>query len=243
MREKIGLERRPDLEAPPSEKASENEEDLGRDESSVAGEEGDVENETAAQKMINAARKKFVKRGITGSVSIFLLRGITSSTITTRIDDDDVADTDEDDMSVLDTKLISLYDQLLNSLERAAKAWESNPHAQKSTIARGSSIGFYLPFFISVGFTIQVTFEVDVSSLIRARQRRKRLKQFAKELKTVNAAFVAEVMQQGFPELLAQRAVIATGNSSVEDALRWAVIHADDGADARNSQVDGSAEV
>ena len=197
------------------------------DNSSVSSDDENVANETAAQKILRAARNKYIERGITGTISLTRQRGIVTHSLSCEVSEEDLpekADDDMGDLGRMDLKMISMFGTLLNQLEKSAKAWEGHPYAHKTTIGRSSELGFYLPIFISAGFRMEIALEADVSSLVRARQLRKRQRAFREALKTVDHAMVAGVMQQGgFPRVIAQKAVISVQNSSVEDALTWAV--------------------
>ena len=88
------------------------------------------------------------------------------------------------------------------------------------------SLGFYLPLFLTVGFSLNIDITVTVSSLCNYRAKLKEKKQFESDLKTIDPALVEALCAQGFNQLIAQRAVIATGSRSEEEALRWAMEHA-----------------
>lgn len=197
------------------------------DSSSVSSDDENVTNETAAQKILRAARNKYIERGITGTISLTRQRGIVTHSLSCEVSEEDLperADDDLGDLGRMDMKMISMFGTLLNQLEKAAKAWEGHPYAHKATIGRSSELGFYLPIFITTGFRIEIALEADVSSLVRSRLLRRRQRMFRDALKTVNPTMVEGVMQQGgFPLVIAQKAVISVQNSSVEDALVWAV--------------------
>lgn len=219
---------------PESEPATSQEEDPKDDEtSSVGTADTDVKDETAAQKLLRAARNKYIERGITGTICLSRLRGIVSHSLSCSITEEDIPDiVDGDDLEGLgrmDKRMISLFDALIKQLEKASKAWDNHPYADKVTICRSSQLGFYLPIFVSAGFMLEISLEADVTSLCKSRARRAKVKEFKKALKTIDESLVEGVMQQGgFPLLTAQQAVIATGNTSVDAALAWAVSRSKD---------------
>lgn len=187
----------------------------------------DSADELPAQKILRSARNKYIERGITGTISLTRQRGIVTHCLSCEVTEEDIPedeDTDLGDLGRMDKKMISLFDGLLNRLEKAAKAWEGHPYAHKVSIGRSSELGFYLPVFISAGFRIEIALEANALSLVKSRERSKRRKAFKAALKTIDHSIVEGVQQQGgFPLVFAQQAVIATQNSSVEDALLWAV--------------------
>jgi hypothetical protein len=93
------------------------------------------------------------------------------------------------------------------------------------TLGRGVSLGFYLPLFVTVGFSLNIDITATVSSLLAFRARLKVKKDFEKALLTVDSRLVDSLMQQGFDLLVAQKAVIATNSTTEEAALTWAIEH------------------
>jgi hypothetical protein len=199
----------------------------GDDTSSVCSSDEEVKDETSAQKLLNAARNKFIERRITGTITLSRLHGIVTHSLACEVTEDDIpqaVDEDLGDLGRLDKKMISVFDALINRLEKASKAWENHPYGDKVTITRSSELGFYLPVFLTVGFRIEICLEANVQSLVQSRLLRHRQKAFKAALKTIDHSLVEGVMQQGgFPLTFSQKAVIATENTSVEDALVWAV--------------------
>lgn len=105
-------------------------------------------------------------------------------------------------------------------------AYDGVDFAPDLTLGRGVSLGFYLPLFLTVGFSLNIDITVSVSSLLAYRTKLKVKKDFEKELQTIRSDLVDSLVQQGFELLVAQKAVIATNNTTEEAALTWAIEHA-----------------
>jgi hypothetical protein len=91
-----------------------------------------------------------------------------------------------------------------------------------TTLTQGITFGFSFPLIISFGFQVYIQFEVTVVSMVAYRKKKERLRQVEAKLKAIpnSLAFIKEVKQGGgFSHEIAQKAVIATGGSSAEDAL------------------------
>ena len=73
------------------------------------------------------------------------------------------------------------------------------------------------------GLIITVTVTISVSSLTRCRKKESEDALYMRALKYIDRCMVADVVQQGFTERVAIKAVLATSSESLEKALHWAI--------------------
>lgn len=183
----------------------------------------DYQFEQSISNLIRAARNKFVKRALVGKIAISRVSGVvtTQSECIVTERDTNVEEVDENAFSASDRRALSMIGAVLTSLESRAKAYEYSEYKENMVLSRGAFIGFSVPIFVSIGFSFAIQLSATVGSLLKARRKYQEYKDFQKCLKHIKKDIVEEVARQGVPLQTAQRAVIATNNTTVEAALKW----------------------
>ena len=183
----------------------------------------DYQFEQSISNLIRAARNKFVKRALVGKIAISRVSGVvtTQSECIVTEKDKNVEEVDENSFSASDRRALSMIGAVLSSLESRAKAYQYCDYKDNMVLSRGAFIGFSFPFIVSIGFSFAIQLSATVSSLLAANRKYQEYKDFQKCLKTIKKNIVEELVRQGIPLHIAQRAVIATNNTTVEAALKW----------------------
>lgn len=182
--------------------------------------------EHSMAKLIRAARNKYIERGLVGTITISRLSGVVTTEAECEVSADDLHDEESEEYSMYDKKAIDLMEVVIKNLEQRSVAWQSTEFKDSMTITRGASMGFYLPFFITVGFSIDIQLSATIASLLASRKKREEDATLKRCLQNIDPALVESLIAQGITKSLAQKAVIETNGTTVEAALKWAIEHA-----------------
>jgi hypothetical protein len=184
--------------------------------------------ETVIAKLVRNARNRFIAKQLEGTISISRLTGIFTSDVSCNVTADSLEaskEDDDDNLGYQAKEALNAMDGLIAVLLHRSKAWKGCEFMSDMTLSHSTSIGFYLPVIVTVGFSITITFTVSLKSLLAHRQRQKEQAEFNSQVAQIDSSIVEEVMAQGFSRVYSQRAVIATGNTTYEAALQWAMLN------------------
>jgi hypothetical protein len=216
-----------DVADPSSTSASEKKEETKRDH--------------ALGKLVESARNRFISKRLQGSICISQLIGVVTSSVSCQVDEDDwknsksdidsldgeggndIIDPEERDLVGQAAEALSAIEAVVNALLDRSKSWDERSYSDKMSLSRVVSVGFYLPFFMAVGFLITVELTATVTSLSRCRRRMEQNKILKKALQRIDRNLVDMLIQQGLSQRIAIQAVMVTDSQSFEAALRWAV--------------------
>lgn len=125
-----------------------------------------------------AARRKFIQRGLLGTVTITRTIGVTTVEVELDITEDDLGVTPsndddtsseagtENELSSMETKAVSAMDKMLNILaKRAYGSWRDVEFRENATLSRSVTIGVVGPLF-KVGLEFGITLCATVPTLI-----------------------------------------------------------------------------
>ncbi len=188
----------------------------------------DAKKETIISILLICAKNKFISRGLEGSISITRQCHFanTSDSMRCHVTNDMTTEyIDTAELGTLDKKCVTVMGKMLRSLEERSKCWDSKSDYASIELTRSVVLSFHMPFIFPEKFNITIEFTVSLLSMIIFRSRKRKIEMIREMEKSVSTYFVQELQLQGIPYSLAVASVYNTNNSSIEEALQWAIVH------------------
>lgn len=182
--------------------------------------------------LMNGARRRFLKKGLEGEITISRLTGIVTSSVSCEVSaNDKLGQTEEEEEEEEKTlaghaaDALSSTEAIISSLLYKSKSWAALSYAEDLSLSSDVTVGFYMPFLVIVGFSITIELRATVSSLNKCNLKLAEEKRLKKRLNKVDSGgeMVDELVRQGFTVREARRAVDECGGISYEQALEHAI--------------------